>query len=140
MKTDYTGLGLEKLYDLEIERAVMGTLMFDPAVAKRLGPSLKPEFFYSESIRVMFVALRSLMAKGMDADLLLVTQELRTMGCLEKAGGPYGVTMVAGSVVNRAFVDNHVHVLYELYLRRRMLAGLYKRMREVGDLTRMCSK
>ncbi len=135
MKTDYTGLGLEKLYDLEIERAVMGTLMFDPAVAKRLGPSLKPEFFYSESIRVMFVALRSLMAKGMDADLLLVTQELRTMGCLEKAGGPYGVTMVAGGVANRVFVDNHVHVLYELYLRRRMLAGLYKRMREVGDLT-----
>lgn len=135
MKTDYTGLGLEKLYDPDIERAVMGTLMFDPAVAKRLGPSLKPDFFYSESIRVMFVALRSLMAKGMEADLLLVTQELRAMGCLEKAGGPYGVTMVAGSVVNRAFVDNHVHVLYELYLRRRMLAGLYKRMREVGDLT-----
>ena len=75
------------------------------------------------------------MAKGMDADLLLVTQELRTMGCLEKAGGPYGVTMVAGGVANRVFVDNHVHVLYELYLRRRMLAGLYKRMREVGDLT-----
>ena len=29
MKTDYTELGLEKLYDLDIERAVMGTLMFD---------------------------------------------------------------------------------------------------------------
>lgn len=43
--------------------------------------------------------------------------------------------MVAGGVANRVFVDNHVHVLYELYLRRRMLAGLYKRMREVGDLT-----
>lgn len=35
----------------------------------------------------MFVALRSLMAKGMDADLLLVTQELRTMGCLERRAG-----------------------------------------------------
>lgn len=128
-------MNMEKLYDLDLEDVVIGALMLEPDALKRVDMRLTEKVFYMEANRLIFRALKSLQAKGVAPDFLLVSQELAAMGKLEMVGGAYAVTKKVGRVASSVNLEYHVLVLYELYMRRRMLWKLATRMREAGDLT-----
>lgn len=128
-------LGLNLLCAEELENAVLGACMLEPAVTNEVIGVLKPEMFYRTENRLIFEAVQSLVKKGLKPDILMVTQELAAMGRLKEAGGPYNVTKKTSNLASSAHLWQHMAVLYEFYLRRSLLETLVRHSGEAGDLT-----
>ena len=73
--------------DPDIEAAVLGRLIFKPADAWEAIPSLKADDFYTHVNKTVFVAMKSLVDRAEDVDLIGLKHELRRTKKLEAIGG-----------------------------------------------------
>lgn len=74
-------------YDVEIERAVLGVMLYDQAAMLEVLDILKPDDFYLEAHRVIFDWVQWLASEGRPFDVLLLTREMKEHGVLESIGG-----------------------------------------------------
>lgn len=82
------GLEMNLLHADEVESAVLGAVMLEPVSLREVEGFVRAEMFYQQKHRYMWMAIESLVAKGLEPDIIMVTQELAMMGKLEEAGGP----------------------------------------------------
>lgn len=73
--------------DLELEAAVLGAGLLDPAAARRIARELQPDDFLADQHRLIFGRLRALVDAGSGVDLLLLRRALVDADQLETAGG-----------------------------------------------------
>ena len=73
--------------NLEAERSVIGASLIDPNAVTKVLEFLTPDDFYREKHKIIFQALVSLYQKSEPADLVTLTNELRSRGELDSAGG-----------------------------------------------------
>lgn len=122
-------------YNEEMEEAVLSALLREPAVAGDTLKTLRPEMFYIEKNRLIYEGIASAYAAGKPVDILVVAEELRALGTLDRAGGPYGVARVSQCVSSAAHARHHCLVLYEYYVRRELWKMLSARVSACGDMT-----
>src|SRR5690606_33858280 len=82
---------------------------------------LKPHHFYVDSHRHIYEAVISLFEKAQPVDILTVTQELRSKGELDIAGGPYYITQLTNRISSAANVEFHARIITEKYIQREMI-------------------
>ena len=73
----------------ELEMAVLGALMLEKDALTSVIDLLKPESFYKDAHQRIYRAVIRLFDKSEPIDQLTVVHELREMGELEAAGGPF---------------------------------------------------
>lgn len=74
--------------DLEAERAVLGAVLLNNTTYETLAGILKPEHFFREAHRIVFLAFARLLERPAGSvDLLTLRAELDRMGRTEEAGG-----------------------------------------------------
>lgn len=129
------GLEMNLLHADEVESAVLGAVMLEPVSLREVEGFVRAEMFYQQKHRYMWMAIESLVAKGLEPDIIMVTQELAMMGKLEEAGGAYEVTLKTANLASSAHLWEHVRVLYEFYLRRSIAECLLRRLGETADRT-----
>ncbi|WP_367278133.1 replicative DNA helicase [uncultured Bacteroides sp.] len=134
-KKEMTGLELNLLHAEEVENAVLGAVMLEPVSLHEVEGFVREEMFYQQKHRYIWRAIESLSAKGLEPDIIMVTQELAAMGKLEEAGGAYEVTLKTANLASSAHLWEHVRVLYEFYLRRSIAECMMRRLGEVTDRT-----
>ena len=66
----------EHLYNLNIERAVLSTIIFDPAEYEEIASQLKPEDFYHPFHQKLFVAMEELFRADMPIDEEFLREKL----------------------------------------------------------------
>src|SRR3989344_2658588 len=92
-------------HSTEAEESVLGGLLFDNhAIHSTADLNLAPEDFYREGHQRIFRAMTARIARGEPADIVTVTNALRTMNELDKAGGARYLSELA----DRAFSSAHV--------------------------------
>lgn len=81
-------MGLEKNlpYNLDAEKALLGSILYDPQVLVQLMPVLKPEDFYRDSHRTIYEAIVELDRGHQRIDIVTVAELLRERGQLEDVG------------------------------------------------------
>ena len=84
-KKEMTGLELNLLHAEEVENAVLGAVMLEPVSLHEVEGFVREEMFYQQKHRYIWRAIESLSAKGLEPDIIMVTQELAAMGKLEEA-------------------------------------------------------
>ncbi len=72
---------------IEAEQSVLGAMLQEREAVVVGEDLLRPVDFYREAHAVIFNAILSLTHKGIEADILTVTEELRRMGRLDDVGG-----------------------------------------------------
>ncbi len=105
----------------EIEEAVIGALLLETTAWARIGQRLSDELFYERRHVLIYQAISRLADEGGKIDMLTATEELRRMGALEEAGGPYNVARLAVTVSSTAHLEYHVEILREMLLRRQLI-------------------
>jgi replicative DNA helicase len=75
-------------HNAEAEQACLGAVLIDPDSVTAVLRFLRPEDFYVNANREVFAGIVSLYEKGQKADLITLSDELRLLGTLERAGGP----------------------------------------------------
>jgi len=106
---------------VDVEEAVLGSLMLDSNALNMTIETLYREYFYKPEHQYVFDAIRKLFEDSYPVDLMTVVERLRKDGTLEMAGGAYNVAQLTNNVVSSAHIEYHVRILNEKYIQRELI-------------------
>jgi len=105
----------------DLEEAVLGAMMLENDRLAEVIEILKPEAFYKETHKYIFLAIQRLFGNNQPVDILTVTEELRQSGELELVGGPYYITMLTNRVASAANIEFHSRIILQKYIQRELI-------------------
>ncbi|WP_368293440.1 replicative DNA helicase [Dehalobacter sp. TBBPA1] len=108
-------------HNLEAEQAVLGALMLDPQKGSAVFEILRPEDFYRDNHKNIYLVIRDIFEKGDPVDLVTVAENLRQAGRLESIGGIGTISQIAGSVPSAANVEHYARIVAEKALLRQLI-------------------
>ena len=106
---------------LELEEAVLGAMLLEKDVLNNIIDILSTESFYKESHGVIFSAIKRLFLKSSPVDTLTVTQELKSAGELELAGGAFALTQLTNRVASSANAEFHARIVVQKFIQRELI-------------------
>ena len=107
--------------ELDLEEAVLGALMLEKDAYSVVSDILTPECFYDERNRRIFEAIQQLGFLERPIDMLTVTDQLRTAGALEEAGGPLRISELTARVSSAANIEFHSRIVVQKHLARELI-------------------
>jgi replicative DNA helicase len=126
---------------LEVEEAVLGALMLERDAFIGVADVLTEDCFYKEEHREIFSVIKDLSLEDKPVDLLIVTQELKNRGLLEKVGGPLYITRLTSQVASAAHLEFHARIIAQKYIQRELIlscseiqANAYDDTKDVDEL------
>ncbi len=105
----------------ELEEAVLGALMIESDAYSQVSDILKAESFYEHRHQLLYKAITSLALQQKPIDILTVTEQLRSTGELEEAGGPFYITQLSGKVASSAHIEYHARIIAQKHLARELI-------------------
>ena len=108
-------------HNAEAEQATLGALLLDWGAVTTVLSYLRPERFYSYQNQVIFEAMLSLFNKGQTGDILSLTEELRSSGKLDAAGGVAYVSSLTDQVPTSSNIEYHANIVREQSIRRELI-------------------
>lgn len=108
-------------HNAEAEQATLGALLLDWGAVTTVLSYLRPERFYSYQNQVIFEAMLSLFNKGQTGDILSLTEELRSSGKLEAAGGVAYVSSLTDQVPTSSNIEYYANIVREQSIRRELI-------------------
>ncbi|MCX7973052.1 MAG: replicative DNA helicase [Candidatus Aminicenantes bacterium] len=121
MDVDFLFLKKTPPHSLEAERAVLGGILINNASLNPVLAIISPEDFYKEAHRKIFNKIINLIDKGMPADLITLTEELRRSGEIEEVGGAAYVSSLLDGVHRNLNVEYYARIIKEKALLRRLI-------------------
>ena len=106
---------------IDLEEAVLGSIMLERDALTTVIDILKPEVFYKEAHQKIFQAVLDLFNKSEPVDILTVTNQLKKNGQLEMVGGPFYVTQLTSRVASSANIEYHTRIVLQKYLQRELI-------------------
>lgn len=125
----------------EVEEAVLGALMLEREAFIGVADVLTEDCFYKDEHKEIFKVIKDLSMKDQPVDLLIVTQELKNRGLLEKVGGPLYITQLTSKVASAAHLEFHARIIAQKYIQRELIrscteiqTNAYDDTKDVNDL------
>jgi len=112
-----SGTGGEWPANNAAERAVLGAILADPTAIGRVY-WLREEEFYSLENGIIFGAARAVTARGDAADLLVVSEELRSTGKLAAAGGVAYIAELTEGLPDPGNIEQYAELVQEAAAQR----------------------
>lgn len=121
MNQSLNQLGMIPPQAIELEEAVLGSILIESDAIDRIIDILSSDCFYKESNRAIFNSILTLYSKSEPIDMLTVTSQLRKDGKLELAGGAFYVTELTSKVSSSAHIEAHSKIIYEQFIKRELI-------------------
>ncbi len=114
--------GIKPPQAIDIEEAVLGTLLIEQEAIADVMDDLNADCFYKESNRKIFKAMSSLAASHDPVDTYTVANELAKKGELEEIGGASYLSSLSLKIGAAAHLDYHIKVLLQKFIQREMIS------------------
>jgi len=108
---------------LEAEQSVLGSMLLERDAIARVVELVRPEDFYRDAHRKIFEIVTELFERGEPADLVSVTERLRSKGQLDDVGGVAYVTALLNAVPTAANVEYYARLVVQKSMLRQMIAA-----------------
>lgn len=106
---------------IELEEAVLGSIMLEKDALTTVIDFLSPEVFYKDNHRIIFETILTLFKESEPVDILTVTNALRDTGELELVGGAFYITQLTNRVASTANIEYHSRILLQKYMQRELI-------------------
>jgi len=106
---------------IESERAVLGGILLNNALASQAIELLKPDDFYSISNRLIYGAIISLFERGSTIDPILLGEELKKESALESVGGITTITNLTYGLPHFSNITNYSKIVRDKSLARNLI-------------------
>lgn len=116
--------------DIEAEQAVLGSMLLDKDAVIEAIEVLKPEDFYREENKLIFLSILSLYKRVEPIDIITVKDELVSLGKLDVCGGLEYIASLSDRVPTTANVNKYIKIVEE----KSVLRNLIKTSNELIDL------
>ncbi len=120
---------------LDVEEAVIGSMLIEPNCVDEAMEELTPSCFYDEKHRMIFGAISALVNEHSSVDVLTVTQKLKSQGNLEIIGGPVALARLSQKVGAAAHVEYYIKILKQKCIQRELITASYEILRKAYDET-----
>ena len=117
---------------IDIEEAVLGSLLLESNSVADVMDVLVPECFYKEANRKIFKAISALAMRHDAVDIYTVAEELKNTDDLELVGGPYYLSQ-SMKIGAAAHLDYHTKILVQKYIQRELISISYEVQKEAFD-------
>jgi replicative DNA helicase len=109
-------------HNIEAEQGLLGAILVDNRAFERVSEFLKPEHFYAPAHGRIFEAAAKLIERGNVATAVTLKGVFDGDADLEHLGGAAYLADLAGSVVTILSVQDYARTIFELHLRRELIA------------------
>jgi len=106
---------------LELERAVLGSLIIDPKCVPVVLEILNEDCFYNSNHKIIFKTIIDLFDEKAKIDIMSLSDRLKNYGMFEEIGGTVYLAELLKEVVTSANVDIHSQIIKEKYLLRKLI-------------------
>ena len=107
--------------DLQIEEAVLGSLMLEADAIHKVTGIITGESFYIDNHRKIFEVIKSLADAAKPIDLLTVTRALNEVNLLNEIGGALYITQLTSKVATAAHIEHHARIIQQLSVQRELI-------------------
>ena len=132
---------------VDLEEAVLGSLMLEKDAYIMVSDLLKSDCFYKEAHQKIYRAIQNLSLNNDPVDLLTVSEELKRLGELENVGGYYFLSQLTSRVASAAHIEFHARIIVQKYIQRELIRTCtdiqqraYDDATDVADLVDMAQK
>lgn len=108
-------------HNREAEEAVIGSVLINPNCFFDILPILKAEYFYIHKHRWIWDVFIALDFRGVDFDMLTVSEELDRRGELAEVGGPAYLTTLINQVPTSMNAVHYAEIVHAHYVRRKLI-------------------
>ena len=123
-----------EIFNLEAEQLVLGSIIKDGTLEGLEGANLKPEDYFVESHRVVYIAILKLYKENREIDIINLAEELRKDGVLESIGGLSSITYLTGLVPHNAVIKHCVDIVKDLSNKRKLIDKLTKTIENIEKI------
>ena len=111
-------------YDLEVESSALGALLFNSNVDQRdeFFGQLREQDFFKHGHQIIFTVLRDLHQKVGAIDLSTLSEELRSRGLLNNAGGVSYIASLTLNIPSSVNLPYYAQQIHSYSIRRQLLA------------------
>lgn len=106
---------------IDVEEAVLGSILIEKNALSAVIDSLKPEVFYKETHQKIYAAVQSLFNRSEPVDIITVTNELRNRGELEICGGALYIAQLTNKVTSSANIEFHARIVTQKFIQRELI-------------------
>ncbi|MCQ2141026.1 MAG: replicative DNA helicase [Bacteroidales bacterium] len=118
---------------LDVEEAVLGAMLIEPACVDQAMEELTASCFYGIKNRMVFEAISSLVTEHTSVDYVTVTAKLREKGNLEAVGGPVYLTDLSQKVGSAAHMEFYVKILKQKTIQRDLITASHEILKDAFD-------
>lgn len=115
------GIGKIQPQAVELEEAVLGSLLIESKAYQDIEGILAPDDFYVESHRIIFNTISGLNNKRKPIDMFTVSEELKMIGELEAIGGPLYIARLTEKVGSSAHIVFHAQIIKQKSQARKLI-------------------
>lgn len=133
--------------NLEAEQSVLGAILLENGAINRSLEVLRPDDFYRENHRKIFLAMVDLSEKTQAIDLVTLSEQLRQKNELEAVGGTAYLAQLINMVPTSANVRFHAKIVHEKAMLRNLISTAteivtlcYENSEDIPDLIDQAEK
>ncbi len=136
-QVEQVGLDIGKVppQAIDMEEAVLGALLLEPAASLDIVGTIREEYFYKDSHKKIFTAIMNLVAEHNPVDIYTVAEELKNNDLLDQVGGPYYLSQLTMRVAAASHLEYHAKVLTQKYIQRELISTSYSILNTAFDDT-----
>ncbi len=108
-------------YSADAEMAVLGSMLLDNSAITKTLEVLSKESFYIERNKIIFETIVSMFEKGIQVDILTLTEELKRRDKLEFVGGAEYLADLISIVPTAENVEHYCKIVQERFFKRELL-------------------
>ena len=128
-----TGYDRQPPFSPEAEASVLGGMLIDGEAASKVVDFIDDSMFHREAHRRLFRSMARLFERGEVIDPVTVSEELKTRGELENAGGMEYLASLLDAVPTAANIEYHARIVRDKALLRRLIDAAQTIVRDVYD-------
>ena len=106
---------------VDLEEAILGSLMLEKDAFITVSDFLKPECFYKEAHQKIYRGIQNLSLNNEPVDILTVSEEMKRLGELEEIGGYYYLAQLTSKVASAAHIEFHARIVVQKYIQRELI-------------------
>ncbi len=107
--------------EVELEKAIIGTMLIDKKGLIEAIEILNSDVFYKKSHQLIFQAIKDLYLESDSVDLLTVSNKLKKEGKLEEIGGELYLIQLTQAVASSAHIQHHSLIILEKFIKRNLI-------------------
>ena len=107
---------------VDVEKAVLGSLLIDRDAFTVVSEILHPETFYDPRHQKIYRAIQTLSLNELPVDMLTVEEELKREGTHDEVGAPLYLAELTMNVSSSVNILTHATILADKYIARQLIS------------------